>query len=109
MAAAVFGAGSQASVLLASSVVFGFGIGVATTSLYTMASRSVPAGSRGAAFGYLSTAYLSGLAVSPVVAGLIGSRSMRAVFFADAIGLAALALSLRGRMTSLGSYDPASD
>ena len=33
------------------------------------------------AFGYLTTAYLVGLAVSPVVAGFIGRVSMRAVFF----------------------------
>ena len=45
------------------------------------------------------TLYLIGLAVSPVIAGFIGATSMRAVFFADAIGLAGLAWFVHARMT----------
>jgi MFS family permease len=55
-------------------------------------------GERTFAFGYLQTAYLVGLAVSPVIAGFIGARSMRAVFVVDAVGLAALAWFMRVRM-----------
>jgi DHA1 family multidrug resistance protein-like MFS transporter len=80
------------------SVVFGLAIGVGTTAIYTVAGQSAAPGVRGVMFGYLQMAYLIGLAVSTVVAGLIGSISMRAVFFADAAGLAALALVVRSRM-----------
>jgi len=89
--AAAFGLGARMSVLGAMAVVFGLGIGIATTAIYTAAGRAVAAPERGLAFAYLTTAYLVGLAVSPVVAGLIGAASMRAVFIVDAAGLAAIA------------------
>jgi MFS family permease len=54
--------------------------------------------SRGVAFGYLTSAYLIGLAVSPVLAGLIGAQSMRAVFLTDAAGLGVLAWVVRRGM-----------
>ena len=73
------------------AAILGFGIGVATTAVYTSASRAVSGADRGLAFGYLTRAYLTGLAVSPILAGLIGSRSMRTVFLADAAGLVAIA------------------
>lgn len=98
--AAVFGSGPSLAVLLGAAVVFGAGIGVATTTLYTTAGQSVTPSARGVAFGYLTRAYLVGLAVSPVVAGFIGARSMRAIFFVDAIGLGALALIVRSKMES---------
>jgi DHA1 family multidrug resistance protein-like MFS transporter len=94
----VFGLTAPVAVLLAIAVVFGFGIGVATTATYTATTHAVAGTARSAAFGYLTTAYLTGLAVSPVVAGLVGSLSMRAVFFADAVGLAALAWIVRVQM-----------
>ena len=97
-ASAVFGLGPAEAVLIGTAVVFGLGIGVGTTAIYTVAGQSTEPGVRGVMFGYLQMAYLTGLAVSPVVAGLIGSISMRAVFFADAAGLAALALVVRSRM-----------
>ena len=50
--------------------VFGLGIGVATTArLHGGGAQRCRRSSRGVAFGYLTTAYLIGLAVSPVVAG----------------------------------------
>ena len=97
--ALVFGASAPWPVLVASACVFGFGIGVATTCTYTAATHTLPVSSRGVAFGYLTSAYLVGLAVSPVLAGLIGAQSMRAVFLADAAGLAALAWTVRRGMT----------
>ena len=54
--------------------------------------------SRGAAFAYLSSAYLVALAASPVMAGFLGAFSMRAVFVADAVGLAVLAWLVRREM-----------
>jgi DHA1 family multidrug resistance protein-like MFS transporter len=98
-AAAVFGAGGPLPVLIGAAMIFGFGIGVATTCVYTTASGSVAHDARGVAFGYLTTAYLLGLAISPVAAGLLGAVSMRAVFLADAGGLAAVAYVVRRRMS----------
>jgi MFS family permease len=96
--AAGFAAGPAAGALLGLAVPFGFGIGVATTTIYTVAGHAVSARQRNVAFGYLTTAYLVGLAVSPVVAGLIGSRSMRSIFVVDAVGLAALTWIVGRRM-----------
>ena len=77
---------------------FGFALGVATTSIYTEASKNVPVESRGAAFAYLSSAYLVALAASPVMAGVLGAFSMRAVFVVDALGLGLLAWIVRREM-----------
>ena len=74
------------------TVVFGVAIGSATTSAYTAASAIIPSGARGSGFGLLTTASLIGLAVSPIVSGLLGARSIRAVFVVDALILGALAL-----------------
>jgi DHA1 family multidrug resistance protein-like MFS transporter len=89
--AVVFGLGPDVIILSVAAVVFGFGIGVATTSVYTDIGQRLDVGARRIAFAYLQTAYLLGLAISPVIAGLIGARSMRAVFYVDAAGLAFLA------------------
>jgi DHA1 family multidrug resistance protein-like MFS transporter len=74
------------------TALFGIAIGAATTSAYTAASSIIPSGARGAGFGLLTTASLVGLAVSPIVSGLLGSTSIRAVFVVDALLLAALAV-----------------
>lgn len=96
--ALVFGLTAPLAVLLGTSVVFGLGMGVATTATYTATSHAVPAEARGVAFGYLTTAYLVGLAVSPVIAGFLGALSMRSVFFVDAVGLGLLSWIVRARM-----------
>jgi len=98
-AALVFGLSAPFAVLVAIGGVFGFALGVATTCTYTAATHTLPMSSRGVAFGYLTSAYLIGLAVSPVLAGLVGAQSMRAVFLADAAGLAALAWAVHRGMT----------
>lgn len=96
--ALVFAFGSSVSVMLIASPIFGAAMGIATTAVYTDIGHRVEAGGRAAAFGYLQTAYLLGLAVSPVIAGFIGAWSMRAVFVADAAGLASVAWLVRGKM-----------
>jgi MFS family permease len=98
-AAFVFGLTAPLAALLATAVVFGGAIGIATTATYTATTHAVPGQARGMAFGYLTTAYLTGLAASPVIAGLVGSLSMRGVFFADAAGLAVLAWIVRSKMS----------
>lgn len=97
-AALVFAFGSRVGVMLLAAPIFGAALGIATTSIYTEVSLRVEPGARAAAFGYLQTAYLLGLAVSPVVAGFIGAWSMRAVFVVDALGLAGVAWLVRGKM-----------
>ena len=97
-AAVVFGLSPPWIGLISAASVFGFAIGVATTCTYTAATHAVPTASRGVAFGYLTSAYLVGLAVSPVAAGFVGAASMRAVFVADAAGLAVLAWAVRRGM-----------
>ncbi len=59
----------------------------------------MPAEARGAAFAYLSSAYLVALAASPIMAGFVGALSMRAVFLIDAVGLAVLAWIVRREMS----------
>lgn len=98
VAAGVFAWGPSASALIAAAALFGAGLGVAFTTVYTLAGQRVPASSRGVAFGYLTTASLAGLAISPVVSGLLGALSMRSVFVVDAAGLGLLALVARGRV-----------
>ena len=72
--------------------ILGVAIGSATTSAYTAASSIIPSGARGSGFGLLTTASLVGLAVSPIVSGLLGATSIRAVFAVDLLILGALAL-----------------
>ncbi len=74
------------------TAVFGVAIGAATTAAYTAASSIIPLSARGSGFGLLTTASLVGLAVSPVVSGLLAATSIGAVFLMDALILAALAL-----------------
>ena len=77
--------------LLGGTVIFGGAIGVATTAAYTAASSIIPPTARGTGFGLLTTASLMGLAVSPIISGMLASTSIRAVFLLDAVGLLALA------------------
>lgn len=78
--------------LMLPATLLGIAIGSATTSAYTAASSIIPSGARGSGFGLLTTASLVGLAVSPIVSGLLGATSIRAVFVVDALILGALAL-----------------
>jgi MFS transporter, DHA1 family, multidrug resistance protein len=80
--------------LLVGTPVFGLAIGVATTAAYTAASSVMPASARGAGFGLLTTASLTGLALSPIVSGILGATSIRAVFLLDTVGLIALAIAV---------------
>ena len=85
--------------MLVAAAVFGLGIGVAMTTAYAEAGKMIPAGSHGAGFGLLTTASLTGLALSPVFGGVIGSTSMNAVFVANAIGLAVLVVVITKKMS----------
>jgi len=89
--AGLVGLNSNVWLLAASAAAFGGGIGAALTAAYTAAGAVIPSGAHGAGFGILSSASLTGFAVSPVIAGLIGATSLRSVFLLDVLVLAALA------------------
>ena len=91
-------ASSSAWWLLLPTIPFGLAVGAGMTAAYTAASAVIPSGATGVGFGLLTTASLAGLALSPVVNGLVGSASIRAVFVADAIILAALAIVVKRLM-----------
>ena len=80
--------------LFLATPLFGLAIGVGTTAAYTAAAGVIPANVRGTGFGLLTTASLIGLAVSPVVCGLLAATSIRAVFGLDVVALAALAIAV---------------
>ena len=78
--------------LVLGTPIFGVAIGVATTAAYTAASSIMPTTGRGAGFGLLTTASLAGLALSPIVNGILGATSIRAVFVLDTVAMVVLAV-----------------
>lgn len=97
----------------ASMVAVGLAIGVATTTIYSVAGSLLPADAHATGFGVMTTASLIGLAVSPVVAGFIGGSGLRIVFVADVILLVVLAVlvarHLRSEPTSVSNEAPLAD
>jgi DHA1 family multidrug resistance protein-like MFS transporter len=81
----VFAAGT--GLLMVGTSVFGLAIGAASTAAYTAAGAVIPAEARGAGFGLLTTGSLIGLATSPIICGLLGTLSLRAVFVLDTFAL----------------------
>jgi MFS family permease len=94
-AAAMLGVGGGFGLMTAAIALFGYAIGTASTAAYTAAGSVIPPGAHGTGFGVLSSAALTGLAVSPVVAGSLGATTMRGVFVLDVIVLAILAAVVR--------------
>ena len=62
---ALLGATGQLAVLIAAAAIFGVGIGVAMTAAYSAAGLVIPSGAHGTSFGVLTSASLTGMAVSP--------------------------------------------
>lgn len=93
--------------------VVGLAIGVATTTIYSVAGGLLPADAHATGFGVMTTASLIGLAVSPVVAGFIGGSGLRIVFVADVLLLVVLAVlvarRLRAEPTSVSTEAPLAD
>jgi MFS transporter, DHA1 family, multidrug resistance protein len=86
--------------LLLGTPLLGLAIGAASTAAYTTAGGVIPPHSRGTGFGLLSTGSLVGLALSPILCGLLGSLSLRAVFVLDTIVLVLLAILVRRLMVT---------
>jgi MFS transporter, DHA1 family, multidrug resistance protein len=90
--ALLYVAAPQVGWLFVATPLFGIAMGVATTSTYTAASSVMPATARGAGFGLLTTASLTGLALSPIISGFLAATTIRAVFILDLFGLIAVAI-----------------
>ena len=95
---AVIAAAGNVWLMGGAMIVFGGGIGAAMTAAYSAAASLIPAGVHGTGFGVLTSASLIGMAVSPIVAGLLGSASIRGVFIVDAATMAILALLVHRKM-----------
>jgi MFS family permease len=75
--------------------VFGLCLGTAITTAYTAGGAVIPREVHGTAFGFLTTASMTGVAISPVMSGLLGARSIRSVFVAAIVVLGILAVVVR--------------
>jgi len=93
-----FGATGNLWVMAGAAVVLGVGIGAAMTAAYTAAGSVIPAGAHGAGFGVITSASLTGMAVSPIVAGFVGGASIRIVFVVDALLMAAFTIAVSRTM-----------
>lgn len=81
-------------VLFAATLVFGLAIGVAMTASFTAAGHVIPETSRSTGFGLLTSASLVGLALSPILSGVLARLSIRSVFMSGVITLAVLAVTV---------------
>jgi hypothetical protein len=68
------------------------------TASYTAAGSVIPAGAHGTGFGVLTSASLTGMAVSPIAAGFLGATTMRAVFFVDVAVMGIIAVAVQRMM-----------
>ncbi|MFP5378479.1 MAG: MFS transporter [Vicinamibacteria bacterium] len=82
-------------ILAVSTGIFGVMVGLAMTAAYASAGAALPAGAHTTGFGFMTSASLVGLAVSPVAAGLLGGYSLAAVFVADIAILGAVVVAVR--------------
>ena len=80
------------AVMTVASLLLGLGIGAAMTASYSAAGAVIPPGAHGTGFGVLTSASLTGMAISPFVAGLLVGTSIRAVFFVNVAIMGASAI-----------------
>ncbi len=95
----IVGLSPAVSLLMVGTAVFGFATGVAMTAVYAVGGSVMPPGARGVGFGVLTTASLSGIALSPVFSGMLGAASLRVVFLLNAVVMGTLAWVLARAMT----------
>ena len=89
--------------LVAARSLLGLMAGGSLTLAYSLANAAVPADSKGAAFGVLSSVGLLGSALSPLAMGALSALDLRAVFYVNALlyGIA-LAWAAKARVHPLG-------
>ena len=90
--------------LFVATPLFGLAMGIASTTTYTAATSVIPVNARGAGFGLLTSAALTGVALSPMVSGILGATSIRAVFLLDLCALITLALAV-SRLMAITSIE----
>ena len=95
-ALAVFTVSTAMWSLAASMAVVGLGIGTSITTAFAAGGVVIPQDVHATAFGFLTSASLIGVALSPVLSGLLGAQSIRAVFVAGGVVLVILAVVVRG-------------
>jgi MFS family permease len=81
--------------LMGAAAIFGIGVGTAMTAVYTAAAQVMPEAARLTGFGFLTSASLTGIAISPAVSGLMAATDLRIVFGADVVVLCGTALAVR--------------
>lgn len=81
--------------LAASLAVVGLCLGTSITTAFAAGGAVIPQDSHATGFGFLTSASLSGVAISPVLSGLVAAHSIRAVFVVAVVVLLALALVVR--------------
>ena len=84
--------------LVPSLAVVGLCIGTSVTTAFAAGGAVIPAEVHATAFGFLTGASLIGVAISPVLSGLIAARSIRGVFVAGAVVLLILGVIVRRMM-----------
>ena len=94
-ALALFMASEAVWALASSLAVVGLCIGTSITSAYAAGNAVIPPEVHSTAFGFLTGAALIGIALSPVLSGLVAARSIRAVFAVGIVTLVILAVVVR--------------
>ena len=92
--------------LFVATPILGIALGTATTTTYTAATTVMPANAHGAGFGLLTTASLSALALSPILSGVLGASSIRAVFVLDLVVMIAIAAAVPRLMATPALQKP---
>ena len=94
-ALALFTASTAAWMLAVSLALVGLCIGTSITTAYAAGNAVIPHEVHATAFGFLTGAALIGIALSPVLSGLVAARSIRAVFVVGIVALIILAIVVR--------------
>ena len=102
---AVFATRAPLWVLVAAVTVVGACVDIASTAAYTAAGAVIPPAVHATGFSFLTSASLAGLALSPVVAGLVGAQSIRVVFIGGVLTLIVLAILVRRVMVDRAPTD----
>jgi MFS family permease len=93
-----------------SLAIVGLGLGTSITTAFAAGNAVIPKDVHATGFGLLTGASLIGVAISPVLSGLMAARSIRAVFVIGSVVLITLAVAVRRIMVDrapLGGAAPA--
>jgi len=94
-ALALFTLSSGLWLMGASMALVGLSIGTSMTTAYAAGGAVIPVEVHATAFGFLTSASLTAVALSPVLAGLLAAHTLRGVFIIGAVLLAIVAVVVR--------------